>query len=191
MAETNARPNGGRMRNEEALAIEAQIPALRRYARALMRDPERADDLVQDCLERSVSRFEQFTPGTNLRTWLFTIMHNLYCDEMRRVRRRGPHVPVSEWESSAQTPPTQSSAVEMREFEEAFKRLPERDQQLLMLVAVEGFSYEEVSEVLDVAVGTVKSRLFRARGRLRALQEERRARRDQHDMAELRVAAQA
>jgi RNA polymerase sigma-70 factor (ECF subfamily) len=136
---------GEGMSQDQSHAIEQHIPALRRYARALVRDADKADDLVQDCLERSVSRFGQFTPGTNLRTWLFTIMHNLHCD---------------------------ATAVEIREFEAAFARLAKRDQHLLLLVGVEGFSYEEVAEVLGIAVGTVKSRLFRARERLRALQGE-------------------
>lgn len=160
------------MDEEQARAIEEHIPALRRYARALVRDADKADDLVQDCLERSMSRIDQFAPGTNLRTWLFTIMHNLHCDTLRRLQRRGPHVPINEWETSAHYPAMQSTAVEIREFERAFSRLTKRDQHLLLLVGVEGFSYEEVSEVLGIAVGTVKSRLFRARERLRALQGE-------------------
>lgn len=160
------------MQSDQVQAIEEHIPALRRYARALVRDADKADDLVQDCLERSVSRIDQFAPGTNLRTWLFTIMHNLHCDTLRRVQRRGPHVPINEWESNAQYPATQSTAVEIREFERAFARLTKRDQHLLLLVGVEGFSYEEVSEVLGIAVGTVKSRLFRARERLRGLMGE-------------------
>lgn len=164
------------MDREQAEAIESHIPALRRYARALVRDADKADDLVQDCLERSVSRFFQFQPGTNLRTWLFTIMHNLHCDALRRTQRRGPHVPINEWEAGAQYPATQSSTIEIREFERAFARLTKRDQHLLFLIGVEGFSYEEVAEVLGIAVGTVKSRLFRARERLRALQETSRPR---------------
>ena len=164
------------MDREQAEAIESHIPALRRYARALVRDADKADDLVQDCLERSVSRFFQFQPGTNLRTWLFTIMHNLHCDALRRTQRRGPHVPINEWEAGAQYPATQAASVELREFERAFARLTKRDQHLLFLIGVEGFSYEEVAEVLGIAVGTVKSRLFRARERLRALQETSRPR---------------
>src|SRR3546814_12977688 len=89
-------PPGGWMDREQAEAIESHIPALRRYARALVRDADKADDLVQDCLERSVSRIAQFQPGTNLRTWLFTIMHNLHCDALRRTQRRGPPLPSTE-----------------------------------------------------------------------------------------------
>lgn len=157
---------------QTALAIEEHIPALRRYARALAHDPDRADDLVQDCLERAISRFAQFQPGTNLRTWLFTILHNLHCDNMRRQNRRGIHVPIDEWMDNAKSPAEQPRAMQMRDFRRTFRSLHENDQQLLLLIGLEGFSYEEVSAVLDVAVGTVKSRLFRARERLRTLEME-------------------
>jgi RNA polymerase sigma-70 factor (ECF subfamily) len=164
--------SGELWRDDNALAVEQHIPALRRYARALARDPDRADDLVQDCLERAVSRFDQYQPGTNLRTWLFTILHNLHCDALRRQSRRGIHVPVDEWMENARSPAEQPRAMQLRDFRRAFRSLHENDQQILLLIGLEGFSYEEVSEVLDVAVGTVKSRLFRARERLRALESE-------------------
>ncbi|MDX1711166.1 MAG: sigma-70 family RNA polymerase sigma factor [Rhodovibrionaceae bacterium] len=157
--------------HEQAMAIEEQIPALRRYARALVRNADRADDLVQDCLERAVSRFHQFQPGTNLRTWMFTILHNVHCDALRRQKRRGTDVPIEEWERRAKTNANQPRAMEMRDFRRMFSKLPESDRHILYLVGVEGYSYEEASEVLDVAVGTVKSRLFRARERLRTLQD--------------------
>lgn len=156
--------------HDDARAIEAQIPALRRYARALVRDAEAADDLVQDCLERAVARFSQFRPGTNLRTWLFTILHNVHCDGLRRRRRQGVHVPLEEWEPSARAPANQRGAAQLRDFRRAFDTLAESDRQILLLVGLEGFSYEEASQMLDLAVGTVKSRLFRARERLRAIE---------------------
>ena len=152
---------------EDALAIEAHIPALRRYARALVRDSDRADDLVQDCLERGISRFGQFRPGTNLRTWLFTILHNLHCDNLRRQKRQGVHVPIDDWMQTAQTTADQSRVMHLRDFRRTFRGLQESDQQILLLIGVEGFSYEEAAAVLGVAVGTVKSRLFRARDRLK------------------------
>lgn len=157
---------------QTALAIEGHIPALRRYARALARDTDLADDLVQDCLERAISRFDQFQPGTNLRTWLFTILHNLHCDGMRRQNRRGIHVPIDEWMENARSPAEQPRAMQMRDFRRTFHSLHESDQQLLLLIGLEGFTYQEVSAVLNVAVGTVKSRLFRARERLRTLEME-------------------
>ena len=164
-------PNA-RLTPQDAMAIEEHIPALRRYARALVRDGDRADDLVQDCLERGISRFGQFQPGTNLRTWLFTILHNLHCDNMRRQNRRGVHLPIDDWMETAQTGAEQPRAMNLRDFRRTFRGLQESDQQILLLIGVEGFTYEEAAEVLDVAVGTVKSRLFRARDRLKTRESE-------------------
>lgn len=161
-----------RLSPQDALAMEEHIPALRRYARALARDADRADDLVQDCLERAVARFTQFRPGTNLRTWLFTILHNLHCDGMRRQSRRGIHVPIDDWMDNAKSPAEQPRVMQLRDFRRAFSSLHESDQQILLLIGLEGFTYEQASDVLNVAVGTVKSRLFRARERLRALETE-------------------
>jgi len=164
------------MTPQDSLAIEEHIPALRRYARALVRDSDRADDLVQDCLERGISRFGQFQPGTNLRTWLFTILHNLHCDNMRRQNRRGVHVSFDDWMETAQTTiqtgAEQPRAMHLRDFRRTFGGLQEKDQQILLLIGVEGFTYEEAAQVLDVAVGTVKSRLFRARDRLKTREFE-------------------
>lgn len=164
--------HNARLTPQDAMAIEEHIPALRRYARALVRDSDRADDLVQDCLERGISRFGQFQPGTNLRTWLFTILHNLHCDNMRRQNRRGVHLPIDDWMETAQTGAEQPRAMNLRDFRRTFRGLQESDQQILMLIGVEGFTYEEAAEVLDVAVGTVKSRLFRARDRLKTRESE-------------------
>jgi RNA polymerase sigma-70 factor (ECF subfamily) len=158
------------MTSTQAKGIEAQIPALRRYARALTGQVDRADDLVQDCLERAVARFSQFRPGTNLRAWLFTILHNVHCDHARRVSRRAIELPIEDWDQELCSPPVQARRLEVRDFLRAFVKLPEKHQQVLLLAGVEGLSCEETSEVLDVATGTVKSRLFRARERLRQVQ---------------------
>lgn len=148
--------------------LEEQIPALHRYARALTGgDPERAEDLVQDSLERAVSRFNQFEQGTSLRRWMFTILHNRWCDVGRRQKRSGTSVPIEDVQDRLSAPAGQFGYVELGEFARAFRRLPKADREILLLVAVEGFSHDEASEVLGVAVGTVKSRLFRARERLR------------------------
>ena len=85
-----------RLSTEQAKAVEAEIPYLRRYARALTGNPDAADDLVQDGLERAIARFDQFQPGTNLRAWLFTILHNMRCDQHRRVVRRPLELPIEE-----------------------------------------------------------------------------------------------
>jgi RNA polymerase sigma-70 factor (ECF subfamily) len=154
-----------------AAAIEACIPALRRYARALTRNPDRAEDLVQDCVERALHRRDQFQPGTNLRTWLFTILHNLNCDAIRREQRRGPHVPIEEWSATAQMPADQPGYVHLRDIDRALDGLAEKDRRILLMVGCDEYSYEEASAELDIAVGTVKSRLSRARARLKALDD--------------------
>jgi RNA polymerase sigma-70 factor (ECF subfamily) len=149
--------------------ISAHVPALRRYARALTRNPDRAEDLVQDTVERALKRFDQYEPGTNLRTWLFTILHNLNCDTLRREQRRGAHVPLEEWSKSAQMPADQGGYVYLRDLSEAIDQLADKDRQILLMVGYEEYSYEEASAALDLAVGTVKSRLSRARARLKDL----------------------
>lgn len=158
------------LQSEQAEMIEEQIPYLRRYARALTGDVDAADDLVQDCLERAVARFEQFRPGTNLRAWLFTILHNVHCDQCRRAIRRGPELPIEEGADRLVTPADQTVGLHLRDFKRAFTRLSEPHRRVLLLVGLEGFSYEQASEILGVEVGTVKSRLFRARETLRRTQ---------------------
>jgi RNA polymerase sigma-70 factor (ECF subfamily) len=161
------------MQNEsDEGAIEEQIPAVRRYARALVRDDDRADDLVQDCLERAISRFHQFERGTNLRTWLFRILHNRYCDILRQKRRAGPQVPFEDWEYAVRSPANQGDALEVRDLQRALARLSKQHRQVLLLISLEGFSYEEAASVLNIPVGTVRSRLFRAREHLRSIQSE-------------------
>lgn len=148
--------------------IETHIPVLRRFALSLSRDSDRADDLVQDCVTRAIERIDQFQEGTNLRSWLFTILRNIHLDGVRRTSR-GPgfadldHVPAA----CVSTQPSQLWHVELREFASNFEQLPDTDRQVLLLVAVEGLSYAEVADTLGIAVGTVKSRLSRARTRLR------------------------
>ena len=148
-------------------ALEAEIPHLRRYARSLTRETVRADDLVQDCLERAISRCEQFQVGTNLRSWLFTILRNVHIDECRKNQRRGPAVPLEDWHGDVAAEPRQEWALELREFGRSFDQLRKDERDILLRVAVDGQSYEEIAEHLDIAVGTVKSRLSRARQRLR------------------------
>jgi RNA polymerase sigma-70 factor (ECF subfamily) len=158
------------MNKAQAAAIEAQIPSLRRYARALTGAVDRADDLVQDCLERAIARFEQFRPGTDLRAWLFTILHNVHCDQGRRRLRRGPEIPLDDCDHQLRIAPRQNQRLELRDFARAFRSLSTDHQRILLLAGVEGFSCEETARILGVAVGTVKSRLSRARENLRVAQ---------------------
>jgi RNA polymerase sigma-70 factor, ECF subfamily len=158
------------MDREHGDAIEAQIPSLRRYARALTGSVDRADDLVQDCLERAIARFDQFQAGTDLRAWLFTILHNVHCDQGRRLSRRGPQVPFEDCEYQLKIPARQTERLELRDFTRAFRSLSTDHQRILLLAGVEGFSCEETAQILGIAVGTVKSRLSRARENLRLAQ---------------------
>lgn len=152
---------------EDARAIEGHIPSLRRYARSLTGSVDRADDLVQDCLERAVTRFEQFQPGTDLRAWLFTILHNVYCDQARRRSRQGTQIPLEDCDHLLRLPPRQGQNLELRDLQRAFASLSTDHQRILLLAGVEGFSCEETARILGVAIGTVKSRLSRARENLR------------------------
>lgn len=159
------------LRDDQSQAIEACIPYLRRYAHALTGDAHHADDLVQDCLERAITRFGQFQPGTNLRAWLFTILHNVRCDHHRRAVRRGAEVPLDHDSNRVWTRPAQLDQLEVQDFKRAFARLSEPHRQVLLLTALEGLNYEEAAGVLGVGVGTVKSRVFRAREHLRREQQ--------------------
>lgn len=158
------------MNSGQIKQIEAQIPALRRYARALTGQADRADDLVQDCLERAVAHFGRFRPGTNLRAWLFTILHNVHCDHRRRAGRRAIEVPIEDWDQELRCPPLQARTLEVQDLLRALAKLPEKHRQVLLLAGLHGLSCEETSALLDVAAGTVKSRLFRARENLRDVQ---------------------
>ncbi|HEX6978816.1 MAG TPA: sigma-70 family RNA polymerase sigma factor [Alphaproteobacteria bacterium] len=147
----------------------AQIPHLRRYARALMGDRAMADDLVQDCLERAWSRFHLWREGSNLRTWLFTIMHNLHANAVRSATRRPATVPVDAPGVIAPTRPAQEDGLEVASIDAALAQLPEDQRQVILLVGLEGMSYQEAAASLGVPIGTVMSRLHRGRERLRQI----------------------
>ena len=152
--------------------IEQEIPRLRRYARALTRDPSAADDLVQDCLARALAKSHLWQEGTDLRAWLFTILHNQYVNTVRRSVREGTVVEVSDTEPSLVAPAVQTKRLELRDLERALSKLPSEQRQVLLLVGMEGLRYEEVAEILSVPVGTVRSRLSRGRDALRVLMGE-------------------
>ncbi|MGE4526740.1 MAG: sigma-70 family RNA polymerase sigma factor [Rhodospirillaceae bacterium] len=148
--------------------LERQIPALRRYAYALTRHAEDADDLVQDCLERALSRRYLKRPDGDLKTWLFAILRNLYINAYHARRRRGVHVGLDDAPPQS-APAEQESGLAARDALAALDLLPEEQKSLLLLVGVEDFSYEQAARLLDIPLGTVMSRLSRARGRLRAI----------------------
>lgn len=155
--------------DETAYLVEPHIPALRRYARALLRDREAADDLVQDTLERAVSRWRQRRREADLRAWLFSIQHNLFVDGIRRRRRQGPSVPIEEGFDVVATGGDVESRLAVRDVLACLDRLPEEQRAAILLVGVEELSYGETAFVLGVPVGTVMSRLSRGRERLRQL----------------------
>jgi len=149
--------------------IEAEIPRLRRYARALTRDIAVADDLVQDCLTRALGKLHLWQEGSDLRAWLFTILHNQYVNYIRRAVREGATVGLNENEPLLRRPPQQSKRLELRDLERAITKLPEEQRTVILLVGLEGMRYEEVAAILDVPVGTIRSRLSRGREALRRL----------------------
>jgi RNA polymerase sigma-70 factor, ECF subfamily len=147
--------------------LEKEIPNLRRYARSLTRDRTCADDLVQDCLCRAIRKRHLFQPDTDGRAWLFTILHNQHVNDVRRAVRRRIAVRVEDVAPILTTAATQDASLHLRDFDRAIGRLPEEQRQVLLLVGLEGFPYEDVAEILDVPIGTVRSRLSRAREALR------------------------
>ena len=151
------------------LLIGAHIPHLRRYARALTGDVTRADDLVQDTLERAWIKFHLWQPALDLRPWLFTIMHNVYVNQVRASARR-QHTSLSDDEAHAvSTRPNQTDLLEVSELARCLERLPLEQREVLLLVTLESLDYGQVGRILSIPVGTVTSRLARARTRLRAL----------------------
>jgi RNA polymerase sigma-70 factor, ECF subfamily len=146
----------------------ALIPSLRAFARSLCPNPARADDLVQDTLVKALANVDRFEPGSNLRAWLFTILRNTYYSELRKRRRE---VEDAEGAHAARLAegPNQISAVDFKDFKRAFDRLGQDHREVLTLVGVFGLSYEEAAEICACAVGTVKSRVNRARARLAEL----------------------
>jgi|SRR5690348_6267190 RNA polymerase sigma-70 factor, ECF subfamily len=158
-----------------AEALVGQLPALRRYAMALVGNAALADDLVQDCIERALGQEAQLREQQRLRGWLRRILYHLYIDEIRRNRRRGREQDIDELADHLElsAPAPDNSA--MKDFVQAVNRLSAEHRQILLLVSVEELSYREIAEELEVPLGTVMSRLARARERLRELMQSRTA----------------
>lgn len=152
-----------------AKEIEELLPTLRRFARSLTRDTARADDLVQDTVERALKRIDSFQEGSNLKAWMFTIMRNHFISECRRPRPVAGSEEIDSGQYEMPIPGAQQDTVELKEFLAAFSNLDNSDQELLILAGLENVPYPEIADMLDVAVGTVKSRVARARMRLRDL----------------------
>ncbi len=151
-------------------ALADHMAALRRYARALLGDRIEAEDLVQDCLARALSRAHLWRPGTNLRAWLFTILHNIHVNNVRSRRVFAAVAPEDLRQARAlrsAARPDQEARLELRDLERALARLSDEQRQVLLLVGMEGMSYEEAAGVVGVPVGTIMSRVARGRDALR------------------------
>ncbi|WP_262027974.1 sigma-70 family RNA polymerase sigma factor [Microvirga sp. Mcv34] len=160
--------------DEIATLLEPQIPGLRRYAWALLRDDEAADDLVQDTLERAISRWHQRRDG-DLRAWLFAIQRNLFINALRQRKVRGMHV-GEEALNDVQAPDmSPESHAGLHDVLRGLDALPEEQRSILLLIGVEDLSYEQAAQVLGIPLGTVMSRLSRARARLREFMENGRS----------------
>jgi RNA polymerase sigma-70 factor (ECF subfamily) len=147
-------------------SLVALIPRLRRYARALVGDRAAADDLVQDTLERAWAKLHLFRRGTDLRAWMFTVMHNVHVNQVRAAR---PTDALEDDMPELAQRAVQGDALLVRDLERALAALPAAQREVLLLVALEDLSYEEAANVLGIPIGTVMSRLARAREKLRVL----------------------
>jgi RNA polymerase sigma factor (sigma-70 family) len=150
----------------EAERLVELIPRLRRYARALVGERAAADDLVQDTLERAWTKLHLYRRGTDLRAWLFTVMHNVHVNKVRAAR---PADTLDEDTPELAQRPAQGDALLVRDLDRSIALLPSEQRAVLLLVAIEDMSYEEVARTLGIPMGTVMSRLSRAREKLRAM----------------------
>jgi len=151
---------------DEAERLVELIPRLRRYARALVGDRAAADDLVQDTLERAWAKLHLYRRGTDLRAWLFTVMHNVHVNKVRATRATDPL--EDEMPELAQRA-SQGDALMVRDLDRSISLLPAEQRSVLLLVTLEDMSYDEVARTLGIPIGTVMSRLSRARDKLRAM----------------------
>lgn len=172
MAFSLLRPQNNTRFMDKKTAITQELPHLMRYARALKRDVTAADDLVQDCVGRALAKLDLFQAGTNMRAWLFTILHNIHRQDLRTASRRIKTSVMDEViENQHGTQATQGGGLIIRDLHQAMGQLPEEQREVLLLIGLDDMSYKEVSEVLDIPVGTVMSRLSRGRERLKKLMD--------------------
>jgi RNA polymerase sigma-70 factor (ECF subfamily) len=177
--ETNiaAAPNDDAVASRECGAVKAVLdrgiedllPNLRRYARSLTRDVAAGDDLVQECVARALANLHLWTAGTDLRAWLFTILHNQYVSQVRRASREGTMVEWSDCSANLTCAPRQIAQLELRELERAITLLPREQRVVVLLVGLTRRTYDEIASDCDVPVGTIRSRLSRGRRTLRKL----------------------
>jgi RNA polymerase sigma-70 factor (ECF subfamily) len=160
----------GKIMSDFGSLLEMQIPRMRRYALSLTRDRTRADDLVQNCLVRALWKSHLWQPGTNLRAWLFTLIHNQHVNDIRNAIREGTKIPIESLIAPLTTPATQTTTLDFRDLRRALRCLPPSQAQALLLIG-DGMGYDEVASTLKIPVGTVRSRVSRGRVLLRELME--------------------
>jgi RNA polymerase sigma-70 factor (ECF subfamily) len=153
--------------SQDSAALQACIPRLRRYARALVGERGAADDLVQDTVERGWAQRDALRPGSDMRAWLFAIMHNVRIDQVRRGALST--TPFDDATPMPAMPERITAGLELRDMDAALRHLGEEQRAILLMVALEDMRYEDVAQVLGIPVGTVMSRLARAREKLRIL----------------------
>jgi len=157
--------------NEFGRLLESEIPRLRRYARALTRNTAKADDLVQSSLVRALEKQHLWQPGSNLRAWLFTILHNQHVNDVRHSLREGSLGSVEDVEPVWRVEPVVDASLQLRDLRRGINTLSHEQREVLLLVGLEGMRYEQVADILGIPVGTVRSRLSRARTALRLLMD--------------------
>ena len=133
--------------------IEQEIPRLRRYARALTRDASSADDLVQDCLARALAKSDLWQPGTNLRAWLFTILHNQHVNKVRRGMREGVSIPVEDAEASLIAGPSQGQSLAIRDLQRGLALLPDEQRTAIVLKEYHGLTFQEIADLVGCPLG--------------------------------------
>ena len=151
--------------------ISALVPRLTRYARTLTHDVIAADDLVQDCLTNALRKIHLWEPGTDLRAWLFTILHNQHINRLRRDARHRTCVNLQKLYQTVTALPDQNMRLELRDVDRALAQLPANQRSLILVIGLHGMRYEDAASAFNVPLGTVRSRIARGRERLRSLTE--------------------
>jgi len=161
-----------RSQRQIVAGLGKEIPMLKRYALSLARDVSQAEDLVQECLARAMEGINSWQPGTNLQAWLIVILRNIFLNDCRRSKRERLSLEQLGHAAPRQLPAQQDSGLKLAEIERAFMSLSNDHREILSLIVVEGMTYEQSADVLGVTMGTVKSRLSRARACLSELLDD-------------------
>jgi len=155
--------------NQFTQLLEREIPRLRRYARTLTRDTARADDLVQSCLLRGLVKQHLWPPGLELRPWLFKMLHNLHVDDVRRSVREQDGAAAAAFVTAARS--ESGARLDLLDLDRAISQLPQTQRRVVQLVGLDGMRYDEAAAILQLPIGTIRSRLWRARAILRRLMD--------------------